>query len=70
MWEAEKQIGGIMAKLTKQGQHLLAWLRHWELSSKIADEETAGALTPEAKNDEKKALALFRRMVRAKYAKK
>lgn len=56
-------------KLTKHGRNLLAWLRHWEISSKLQDSMTP-ALTEEARAGEKKALALFRRMVQAKYAPK
>lgn len=53
-------------KLTKQGRNLLGWLRHWEISSGLQDARTP-ALTAEAKEEEKSALALFRRMVQAKY---
>ena len=56
--------------LTKQGRNLMSWLRHWEISSRIADDGDEGALTDKAKKDEKRALALFRRQVKLRYTKR
>ena len=56
-------------KLTKRGRSLMAWLKHWEISSQVGD-EAEPCLTPLAKIEEKEVLALFRGFVRSLYAKK